>query len=415
VTSSPVALESPGRAPSAASDAHIITVVCVGHFLSHFYSLVLPPLFPLLRSELGVSYAALGGLITASAAASAISQPVSGFLVDRFGARRMLAGGLALLGTAIALAGMAPSYWALVAIMAAAGCGNGVFHPADYSIFNARVAPRRLGRAYSAHSTSGSVGWVLAPMVVGGLTAAFGWRVAVTSVGAAGVVTALFLSRQRALGDVHRPAKAPAAGGAAGVRAQAHLLLTPPIMMAFGYFVLVAASMSAVQVFAVSAMVAIYEVPLTLAAGALTAYLLGGAGGIVCGGFLADRMRRHDVFAAGGMAVAAALTLLFASGAPPAATLAVLLALIGFAKGATNPSRDMLVRGATPPGASGKVFCFVYSGLDLGSLVMPPIYGYLIDRGEPRAVFVVAAVLMALTMVTVLEVGRRGAAARAAA
>jgi MFS family permease len=167
-------LESPERAPSAAADVHVITIVCVGHFLSHFYSLVLPPLFPLLRVELGVSYAALGGLITASAAASAISQPVSGFLVDRFGARRMLAGGLALLGTAIALAGMAPSYWTLVAIMAAAGCGNGVFHPADYSIFNARVHPRRLGRAYSAHSSSGSLGWVLAPMVVGGLTAAFG-------------------------------------------------------------------------------------------------------------------------------------------------------------------------------------------------------------------------------------------------
>ncbi|PYO54493.1 MAG: MFS transporter, partial [Candidatus Rokuibacteriota bacterium] len=199
MTSSPVALESPRRAPSAASDVRIIAVVCVGHFLSHFYSLVLPPLFPLLRVELGVSYAALGGLITASAAASAISQPVSGFLVDRFGPRSILAAGLALLGTAIALAGVAPSYWALVAVMPLAGLGNGVFHPADYSIFNARVDPRRLGRAYGAHSMSGSLGWVLAPVVVGSLTVAFGWRVAVTSVGAAGVVTALFLSRQRAL------------------------------------------------------------------------------------------------------------------------------------------------------------------------------------------------------------------------
>jgi len=178
--------------------------------------------------------------------------------------------------------------------------------------------------------------------------------------------------------------------------------------------VLVAASMSAVQNFAVVAMVAIYDAPLTLAAGALTVYMLGSAAGIVCGGFLADRMRRHDVFAAGGMAVAALLTLVFASGAPPVAILAGLLALIGFAKGATNPSRDLLVRAATPPGASGKVFGFVYSGLDLGTLVMPPVYGWLIDRGEPRAVFVVAAVLMALTILTVLEVGRRGAATRAA-
>jgi MFS family permease len=170
--------------------------------------------------------------------------------------------------------------------------------------------------------------------------------------------------------------------------------------------------MSAVQTFAVVTMVAVYQAPLALAAGALTAYLLGSAAGVLCGGFLADRMQRHDLFASGGMAVAAALTLLFASGMPSTAALASLLALIGFAKGATNPSRDLLVRGATPAGASGKTFGFVYSGLDLGTLVMPPIYGWLIDRGAPRAVFVVAAVLMALTILTVLEVGRQGAAAR---
>ena len=415
VSQSPVALETPVRARSAASDARLIAAVCAGHFLSHFYSLVLPPLFPVLRAELGVSYAALGMLITASAGASASSQLVSGFLVDRFGARRILAGGLLLLAGAIALAGMAPSYGVLIAILAVAGLGNGVFHPADYSIFNARVDPRRLGRAYSAHSTSGSLGWVLAPVVVGALTAAFGWRIAVTGVGAAGVLAALVLSRLRTLGDVGRPARSHAARGGPGLVAEIRPLLTPPVMMAFAYFALVAAAMSAVQTFAVAMMVAVYATPLAVAAGALTAYMLGSAAGIVCGGFLADRMRRHDVFASAGMAVAAALTLVFASGAPPVAAVAVLLALIGFAKGATNPSRDMLVRGATPPGASGKTFGFVYSGLDLGTLVMPPVYGWLIDRGEPRAVFVVAAGLMALTILTVLEVGRRGAVARAAA
>jgi FSR family fosmidomycin resistance protein-like MFS transporter len=256
---------------------------------------------------------------------------------------------------------------------------------------------------------------VAAPLVVGTLTAAFGWRVAVTSVGAVGVVVAFVLARQRTLGDVHRPARSRDAHDGPGLADEIRLLLTPPIMMAFAYFTLIAASMSALQTFSVATLVAIYETPLPLAAGALTAYMLGGAAGIVGGGFLADRMRRHDIFASGGMAISAALTLLLASGLLPVATLAVLLALIGVAKGATNPSRDLLVRGATPPGASGKVFGFVYSGLDLGTLVMPPVYGWLIDRGQPRAVFVVAAVLMAFTILTVLEVGRRGAAARSAA
>jgi predicted MFS family arabinose efflux permease len=389
----------------------LITVVCVGHFLSHFYSLVLPPLFPLLRTELGVSYAALGALITASAGASAISQPVSGFLVDRFGARRILLGGLTLLASAIALAGVAPSYGVLVVIMAAAGLGNGVFHPADYSIFNAAVHPTRLGRAYSAHSSSGSLGWVIAPIVVGGLTAAFGWRVGVTTVGMVGVVVALVLSRQRVLDDAFPVGAARSAPSVAG---QVRLLLTPPILMAFAYFVLVAASMSAVSTFSVAALVAIYDAPLALAAGTLTGYMLGSAAGVVVGGFLADRMRRHALFAAAGMAVAASLTVVIATGLPPAAALIALLTLIGFAKGATNPSRDLLVRGATPAGASGRVFGFVYSGLDVGTLVMPPIYGWLLDRGEPSAIFLVAAGLMVLTMFTVLEVGRRGAGVRAA-
>jgi predicted MFS family arabinose efflux permease len=412
VSSSPAALDAETPSGSAASDVRLITVVCVGHFLSHFYGLVLPPLFPVLRGELGVSYAALGGLITASAAASAISQPVSGFLVDRFGARRILLAGLTVLSSAIALAGVAPSYSLLVVAMAAAGLGNGVFHPADYSIFNATVHPQRLGRAYSAHSSSGSLGWVLAPIVVGSLAAAFGWRVAVVTVGLAGVVIALALSRQRVLDEAFNGAPAHS-HGMHNVVGEVRLLLTPPILMAFAYFVLVAASMSAVSGFSVAALVAIYDAPLTLAAGSLTAYMLGSAAGVLGGGFLADRMRRHALFAAGGMAVAAALTVVLASGLPPAAMLAALLALIGFTKGATNPSRDLLVRAATPAGASGRVFGLVYSGLDVGTLVMPPIYGWLIDRGEPRAIFLVAAALMALTMLTVLEVGRRGAGVRA--
>jgi len=413
VNGSDVALDETIGGRSAGADARLIALVCVGHCLSHFYSLVLPPLFPILRTELGVSYAALGALITVSAGASAISQLVSGFLADRWGARHVLASGLALLGGAISLAGMAPTYGVLLPIMALAGFGNGVFHPADYSIFNTRVDPRRLGRAYSAHSSSGSLGWVLAPVVVGALTATFGWRFAVTVVGAVGVLTALAISGQRMLDAVTHGAAAIAGHESRGLLAEIRPLLTAPIIAAWAYFALIAASMSAVQNFAVATIVAVYGTPLTAAAGALTAYLLGSAGGIICGGFLADRMKRHDLFASAGMAVAAILTLFFASGAPPAATLAVLLALIGFAKGATNPSRDLLVRGATPRGASGKTFGFVYSGLDLGTLVMPPIYGWLIDRGEPRAVFVVAAILMALTILTVLEVRRRAVATRA--
>jgi len=218
------------------------------------------------------------------------------------------------------------------------------------------------------------------------------------------------------LGDVHRPAKPREAAGGPGVLAQVRPLLVPPIMMAFGYFALVAASMSAVQIFAVSAMVTIYEVPLTLAAGALTVYMLGSAAGIVCGGFLADRMRRHDAFAAG------------RHGGRRGADLAVREWRTARGHGRRPPRPDRLRQGSHEPLArpararghasrrlGGRCSASFTPASTSARWSCRPIYGWLIDRGEPRAVFVVAAVLMALTMLTVLEVGRRGAAARAAA
>ena len=128
------------------SAAKTIGLVSGGHFFSHFYSLLLPPLFPLLRVELGVSYASLGLILAAFSVASGIGQTPVGFLVDRLGARGHLVAGLACQGIAITLAGLTGSYWALVILFAVAGLGNTVYHPADYSILSASIRPERLGR-----------------------------------------------------------------------------------------------------------------------------------------------------------------------------------------------------------------------------------------------------------------------------
>jgi MFS family permease len=185
------------------------------------------------------------------------------------------------------------------------------------------------------------------------------------------------------------------------------MLLTVPILMAFGYFVLLTASTSGIQTFAVPALGAIYNAPLVLATGALTVYLLGNATGVLTGGFLADRATRHDLVAAAGVLSAATLTMLLASGALPLGAVSAVMALSGFSMGFTGPSRDMLVRAATPRGSSGKVFGFVYSGLDVGALIAPPVYGWLLDRGAPRAMFGVIAAIMVVMIATVVQVRRR--------
>jgi MFS transporter, FSR family, fosmidomycin resistance protein len=398
-------------------DVRIIGLAGGAHFVSHFFQLTLPPLFPLLRDDFGVSYVQLGLLMSLFYASSGIGQTASGFLVDHWGARRVLPSGMALLAFAMALAGLAPSYWALVPAALLGGLGNSVFHPADYSIFNASVSPSRLGRAYGVHSICGALGWAVAPAVVVTLSSTIGWRLALVTVGVLGIAAAVALSTLgEALDDRRDTAGlrgAPSSGWTANVR----FLMAPPILVAFAYFALLATSLIGIQTFSVSAMVAIYEAPLGLATGALTAFLLGSAGGVLVGGFLADRTSRHDVVAGGGMSLGAIASLVIASAAPPLVLLPVVMALAGFCLGATSPSRDMLVRAATPPGASGKVYGFVYSGLDLGSSLTPLLFGWLLDRGEPRMVFVASAGFMLLTIATVVQVRRHAAPAgmRAAA
>jgi MFS family permease len=397
----PAPIDRSVAAPGFRNDVRVIGLIASAHFFSHFFQLTLPPLFPLLKEIWGVPYVALGLAMSVFYGASGVGQPLSGFLVDRVGAHRVLLGGMALFSASIALAGLVPAYWLLLPVALLAGLGNSVFHPADYSILNASVDPRRIGRGYSVHAISGNLGWAVAPSVVVGLTAHFGWRAALVTVGAAGLAVVSVLATQLR-----------AAGGPATERARSatgrevRLLLTAPILSAFAYFALIATALIGLQTFGVTTLMRIYDTPLALATGALTAFLVGGASGILAGGLLADRTQRHDVVAVAGLVTAAGFMLLLATGAVAPALLPVILAVTGFCHGATGPSRDMLVRSATPPGASGKVFGFVYSGLDLGSCLTPLAFGWLLDHGDPRLLLVAVGVLMLGTIATVVQVRR---------
>src|SRR4030095_17144462 len=136
--------------------------------------------------------------------------------------------------------------------------------------------------------------------------------------------------------------------------------------------------------------------PLVLATSAMTAYLLGGTGGIVAGGFLAARTDRHDRVAATGLIAGAALLGVVGTGAGPGPVIVPIFALIGFVMGTTGPSRDLIVRNATPKGAAGRVYGFVYSGLDLGAMVGPIWFGLMLDHALGREMFYVVARLLVL-------------------
>jgi MFS family permease len=396
-------VSAPPDRPGLRSDVRIIGLVGAAHFFSHFFQLSLPPLFPLLKVVFDVPYVALGLAMSVFYGASGIGQTISGVLVDRVGAARVLLAGMALFAASIALAGLVPHYWLLLPVALLAGLGNSVFHPADYSILNASVDPRRIGRGYSVHSVAGGLGYAVAPAVVVGLAGQFGWRAALVTVGAIGLVVVGVLTTQLGgrLGG-HRRSERGSLGG------DVRLLLSAPILSAFAYFALIAAALIGVQIFGVTTLMRIYDTPLGPATWALSAFLLGGGGGVLAGGILADRSHRHDVIAVGGLVVASAFMLVLATGALAPAALPAVLGLAGFCHGVTGPSRDMLVRAATPPGSSGKVFGFVYSGLDVGSCLTPLALGWLLDHGDPRLLFVTVAVLLLLTIGTVVQVRRSG-------
>jgi MFS family permease len=394
-------------------DTEVIGLVGFAHLFSHFLQLVLAPLFPLLKDEFGIGYAALGLMVSVMYTVSGVSQTMAGFIVDRYGARRVLLFGMTAFSLAMLLTGLATSYWMLVAIAVLAGVGNSVFHPADFGILNAKVNPKRLGYAFSTHGIGGNFGWLAAPVFSIAISTAYGWRAAVIAAGALGLLITAVIASRRSIADAPQDAGAQGRGapraGATGFRQDVHALLSAPVLKCFAFFTFHSMALIALQTFSVSVTTALYGAPLLTASAALTGFLFGGIVGMVAGGFVAARSSRHNLVAAAGMLIGAGLTLLLAGGVLPLWLLTATMSLAGFFIFSTQPSRDILVRGATPPGATGKVYGFVYSGLDLGASLAPLLFGWMLDRQLPQWVFGSAAAFMLFAVATVITLRpRRG-------
>jgi MFS family permease len=400
----------------ASRDVRVISLIGAAHGASHYYQLAFATMLLIVRQEAGLSFEDVGLLAGIFYGVSGIAQTGAGFAVDRFGARPILAGGLFTIGVALALISVAHSFVGFAAIAVIAGLGNSVFHPADFALLNASVDPGRLGRAFSIHGVGGSLGWAAAPVMYF-LDSMFGWAGAAFIGAIPGLVlSALIWGHRTTLVD-HR-VKDRAAGHHNGGTSMLALFSQPAILLCLVYFALIAANTVGIQQFAVPAWVKMFGISENYAALCLIVFIVGSAGGVLVGGLFADRVRRHDRVATIGLLVAGLLTLPIATQAVTPALLLPLLALAGAAGGATGPSRDMIVRGATPPGASGKVFGFVYSGLDVGSFLAPPVFGILMGAGHPATIFWIAVglyvinagLVMAIRQSTAPTVARTAAA-----
>ncbi len=396
-------------------DARTIALVGLAHGTSHFFHMLLPPLFPLFVRDFGVTYAQLGLLVTVFFAVSGVGQALSGFVVDRFGARPALFVALSSFCAAALVGAMAQGLPGLVVAAALAGIGNAPFHPVDFTILNKRVSPGRLGHAFSAHGIAGNLGWAAAPVVLLGIEAATGsWRVALGCAAAwAALVLMVMVWQRDAIDDrqglvatdpPYKGQSLPSAG--ASLHTLAFLKL-PALWLCFSFFFWSTAALSAIQSFASPAMQILYGLPLAVTSYVVTGYMLCGALGMVVGGFLTPRVAQLERVIAISFCFAAMLLLVVGAGWVGPLTAVALASLAGFGTGLAGPSRDMLIKRASPPGATGRVYGTVYSGLDVGFALAAPLFGMLLDRNLPAWIFYGAAAMLLVGVLSAALVGQQ--------
>ena len=395
---------------SGRRDVRILGIIGSGHFLSHFYVLSLPPLFPFFKEEFGVSYAALGLLLSIRSISNGTMQVPVGFLVDRIGARAVLTTGITMMAVGIALISFVQSYWALAALVVVIGVGSSAFHPADYSILNASIAGSKIGRAFSLHTFSGQLGTATAPVIIIFLATLFDWRTALVLVGLVGIAVMVVLATQwnkiQDDGATSKKKKKTASSmpslGPQTWRGNIGILLSKPMLIFLAFYSMTSLASGGLQAFTVVALVSLHDTPLAAASGALTGYLFASALGVLLGGVIADRTTRHDIQASLAFIVTALIMLMVGGASLHFTVIVFALTLAGLTQGMIRPARDMMVRAAVPKGAIGRAFGFVSAGASVGGALSPVLFGWVIDLGKPEWVFYLLAIIMLLSIATAM-------------
>lgn len=386
-------------------DAAVIGLVGLAHASSHFSHLLLPLLFPVFMKVFALNYSELGLLMSIFFVVSGIGQALAGFLVDRLGARPVLFAALGLLALGCLWAARAQGYVDLMVVAVFLGLGNCSFHPVDFTILNQRVSVPRLGYAFSAHGLTGNLGWAVAPVFMVGLSEVWDWRVAYHCAALLYLgILALALWQRGALStQVHRAQHGAAQGSSALA-----FMKVPVVWWCFAFFMLSTMTLAIVQTFGVSILQKMHEVSFAAANMTLTAYMLCAAAGMFVGGFVAARWPlQSDRVVAWCMTAGAALFALCGTGWLNGVGTMTALAITGLAIGIGGPSRDMMIKKATPAGATGRVYGMVYSGLDVGFALSPVIFGAFMDRGWYGATLLGGALVLLCSVLAALGIGKR--------
>lgn len=178
-------------AVSTPTAARRTLTVCGGaHALHDGFTDLLNVLYPLLQSQFGLSYGAIGALKTCYSGAMATGQIPSGQLAERFGGVHILAIGTLLIAAGYCLAGLSGSLYGVIAGLLLAGLGASTQHPIGSSLVAAAYHGARSRTALGTYNFTGDVGKVLLPALFALVAAALGWQHALVVMAALAVLGA---------------------------------------------------------------------------------------------------------------------------------------------------------------------------------------------------------------------------------
>lgn len=390
-------------------DILAIFLVSIAHASSHFYHLVIPSLFPWILPHFGMNFLQGGTLMTTFFVTSAVGQSMSGFLVDKVGARSSMYTGLVLLIASAVALGMAENVPMLYLSAMLAGAGNSVFHPSDYSLMNYNIQDRFLGHAFAWHNITGNIGWAICPFFMVTTAGWFGWRGAAFAASSVAlivlVIELLFrgVFSRDSVRDTTPPTPKEKEEGTFG------FLRVPDVWYCFMFFFFTSGAFGVLQSFSQTIFKNAYHLNLTGASAALTAYLLGAGAGALIGGFLTNQHKiSSNRVVALCLTFAAVMAAILASRILSGYWAVVLMCLMGLGTGVAAPSRDIMIRGATVAKLGkksfGRVYGFTYCGMDVGQSLTPIFFGPLLDVGMFTAVLFGVAILQTFAIFTALRV-----------
>ena len=385
-------------------DVLLITLLGLGHSISHFFQLVIPPLFPWIMPEFGVNYTQMGAVMTLFFITSTAGQAASGIISDKWGAKKTLFTGISLLLLASVILATAPNYYVLFLVTFLAGMGNSVFHPTDYSLMNRLVSAERLPFAFSIHLIMGNVGWIVAPILMVGVASLFGWRAAAVAAGLVVACVLLMFVLARHLFDLDPVTHEEQAQSSDSTEKSLEnkaagfaFLLAPAVWLCFGFFFFNSFALSILQNFSPSIFGEVYQVPHETATMGLTSYMVGNAVGVIVGAWLAKLFTDSERVVATCLSVSFVMACILASGVIPTWSLFIVMAVLGLGCGLANPSRDMMIRSTcmqkVGKNSFGRVYGFTYCGMDFGQTLAPLAAGALLDMGYYMTALALVAVM----------------------